>query len=172
MSVPTDTPLKYIPITKETTGVVSCGNPIELNLSKILPGNKVIITGAPGAFTPTCTEEHIPDYLKHIEDFKKKGVSKVIVLTANDPFVTSAWGKALGYTDEENYFIFASDYNAEFSKKLGGDDYGVDLSKAGLGIRTGRYVALIDDGKLTLIENEDGLGYSAISSAKTILDKL
>lgn len=167
---PTGT-LKYVPITSGNHELTSCSPPQDLDLAKEFAGKTVILTGAPGAFTPTCTEQHIPDYLAHLKDFKAKGISKVIVVTANDPFVNAAWGKALGYTDEENYFVFASDANAEYCKKLG-DNYTADFSKAGMGIRTGRFTAIIKDGNLEFLENEDSLGYTDISKAETILDKL
>lgn len=171
-TVPTDYKLAYIPNTPGSQSVVACGNPIELDLKKELAGKKVIITGTPGAFTPACTEQHIPDYLSHLKDFKAKGVSKVIVITANDPFVLSAWGKALGYVDDENYFVFASDYNAQFAKALGGDSYALDLAKAGLGTRVVRFTSIIDDGKVVFLESEGGLDFTEISAAKTVLDKL
>lgn len=170
MSFPTDIKLQYVPITKENKSVLSCTGPTQLDLSKELPGKKVVVTAAPGAFTPACTEQHIPNYLQHLNDFKAKGVDRIIVLTANDPFVNAAWGKALGNTDDSNYVIFASDINAELSKKLG-DEYAADMSKAGLGIRTGRYAAIVDDGKITYLGNEDTLGFTEISSAKTLLNK-
>ena len=168
---PTDINPKYIPYSNANDELTACANPIELDLAKVFKGNKVIVTGAPGAFTPTCTEQHIPNYLKSLEQFKAKGVSKVIVLTANDPFVLAAWGKALGYKDEENYIVFATDPLAKISKSLG-DQYIADLSGAGFGIRTNRYVAIVDNGEIKYLENEEGLGFSEISEASTILEKL
>ncbi|EGV61487.1 peroxiredoxin [Yamadazyma tenuis] len=172
-SDPTDFKLKYVPIDGSNHELTSCKPPVELDLAKeFASGKTVVVTGAPGAFTPTCTEQHIPDYLKHIKDFKAKGVDRVIVLTANDPFVNAAWGKALGYVDDENYFVFASDPEAKFSSKLGGDTYAVDMSKAGMGIRTSRYTSIIKDGSLTFLGNEDTLGFSDISAASTVLERL
>ncbi|CUM54173.1 uncharacterized protein AC631_00660 [Debaryomyces fabryi] len=168
---PTDVKLKYVPYTKGNDAVASCGNPIEFDLAKELPGKKIVLTAAPGAFTPTCTEEHIPNYLKNVEQFKSKGVDRVIVITANDPFVNAAWGKALGYKDESNYVIFASDPNAALSKELG-DNFVADLTKAGLGVRTARYTSIIKDGKVSFLESEDGLGFSEISNASTVLERL
>jgi len=168
---PTDVKLKYVPYTKSNDAVASCGNPIDFDLAKELPGKKIVLTAAPGAFTPTCTEEHIPNYLKNLEKFKGKGVDRVVVVTANDPFVNAAWGKALGSKDESNYVIFASDPNAALSKELG-DNFVADLTKAGLGIRTARYTSIIDDGKVSFLESEEGLGFSEISSASTVLERL
>lgn len=168
---PTDIKLKYVPYSTEKDSLIACGNPIDFDLAKELPGKKIVLTAAPGAFTPTCTEEHIPDYLKHLKDFKSKGIDRVVVVTANDPFVNAAWAKALGYKDESNYVVFATDPNAALSKELG-DNYVVDLSKAGFGVRTNRYTSIIDDGKVKFLENEDGGGFTKISSASTVLNKL
>lgn len=137
-------------------------------MAKELPGKTVVITAAPGAFTPTCTEQHIPGYLADVEKFKAKGVDKIIVLTANDPFVNAAWGKALGYKNEENYVIFATDPNGALSKELG-DNYLVDLSAAGFGLRTARYAIVIKDGTIVFSGHEDGGSYSDITKADELL---
>ncbi|RLV96206.1 hypothetical protein JA1_000291 [Spathaspora sp. JA1] len=162
---------KYVPYNKAHAEVISCDVPVELNLTNTFKGKKVVVTGVPGAFTPTCSEEHIPDYLKHLADFKAKGVDKIIVLSANDPFVMAAWGKALGYRDEENYIVFANDPNAAISKQLG-DNYVADLSAVGFGLRLQRYAALVVDGEIKYLGNEDELGYTEISSAKNLLDQI
>lgn len=168
---PTNVQLKYIPYTKEHDDITSCASPVIYDLKKELPGKKIVITGAPGAFTPTCTEQHIPGYLESVQKFKAKGVDKLVILTANDPFVNAAWGKALGYKDEENFIIFATDPNGELSKSLG-DNYVVDLSKAGFGLRTNRYAAIIDAGKVQFLENEDAGGFTDITKAESLLSKL
>lgn len=167
---PTNVTLKYIPYTKENAGITACANPIGLDLSKFADA-KIIVTAAPGAFTPTCTENHIPDYLKHADDFKAKGIERVIVLTANDPFVNAAWAKAIGYNDESNYFVFATDPNTELSSQLG-EDFTEDLRSAGFGLRTARYAAIVDKGKITFLQGEKELAYTDKSSAQTILERL
>lgn len=168
---PTDITPKYIPYSDKQSGVAACGAPQPLDLAKEFAGKKVVITAAPGAFTPTCTELHIPDYLKHADQFKAKGVSRVIVLTANDFFTLSAWSKVLGNKDPENYVVFATDPNVELLTKLG-PDFIADLSSAGFGTRTSRWTVLVDDGKVKFIGTENGLGFSEISSAETILSKI
>lgn len=170
-SFPTDVQLKYVPYSKAADDISACANPILFDLAKQLPGKTIVLTSAPGAFTPTCTEQHIPGYLKHVADFKLKGVDRVVILTANDPFVNAAWGKALGYKDEENYVIFASDPNAALSKELG-DEYIADLTGAGFGIRTARYAAIIKDGKTEFLQSENGGGFTDISTAENVLGRL
>lgn len=113
----------------------------------------------------------MPTYLNNIKNFKSKGVDKIIVLTDNDPFVNSAWGKALGYKDEENYVIFATDPNAALSKNLG-KEFIADMTDDGFGVRTSRYAAIIDNGVIKYLESEDGGGFTSTTNANDLLKKL
>lgn len=128
----------------------ACGIPITYDTAKEFPNKKVVIVAVPGAFTPTCTANHIPPYIQRLKELRNKGVDDVLVISANDPFVLSAWGKALHAKDE---IIFASDGNAAFSTKAGLD---LDLSKLGFGLRTGRYAIIVDHGKVKYLEKEPG----------------
>ncbi|ODV81577.1 Redoxin [Suhomyces tanzawaensis NRRL Y-17324] len=168
---PTDVKLQYVPYTKEHAEIVSSSKPVTLNLSELLPGKTVVFTSAIGAFTPPCTENHLPTYLNNVSKFKKKGVDRIVVLTINDPFVNSAWSKALGYKDEENYVIFATDPKAELSGKLG-DNFVADLSSEGLGTRSSRYAAIVDDGHIVYLESEDGGAFTERSHASSLLERL
>lgn len=109
--------------------------------------------------------------MNNIQKFKSKGVDQIIVLTDNDPFVNSAWGKALGYKDEENYVIFATDPNAELSKSLG-EDFIADMTKDGFGVRTSRYAAIVDNGIIKFLESENGTGFSSTTNANDLLEKI
>lgn len=124
-----------------------------------------MIVAVPGAFTPTCTANHIPPFIERISELKAKGVDQVIVISANDPFVLSAWGKALGAKDK---VIFAADGNAAFSTKIGRT---LDLSKVGFGTRTARYAIIVDHNKVTYIEQEAGSDVS-VSGLDAILAAL
>ncbi|ODQ68418.1 Redoxin [Nadsonia fulvescens var. elongata DSM 6958] len=162
------TVFSYVPYAAESTGVTACGNPIPYDTSKKFQGKKVVIVAVPGAFTPTCTANHIPPYLSQVEKFKAAGVDQVIVLSANDPFVNNAWGKALNGIKEDNFVIFASDPNAKFSQSI---DRSLDLTDKGLGIRTSRYAIVVDNNKVVYNEQEPGSDVS-VSSAETVLSKL
>lgn len=168
---PTDVKAKYVPYDNEHSEILKAGAPKPLDLQEELKDGTVIITAIPGAYTPTCSLKHIPDYIKNVEEFKKKGVKRVIVLAVNDPFVLSAFGKSVGYKDEENFVIFATDPEGQISSKLG-DDYVLDLSSAGLGKRLQRYAAVVKDGEVVYLANEDGGDFTDISSAETLLRKL
>lgn len=148
----------HIPIelsaAKDQLNPLACAIPTGLKLDKVLAelsqsdALKVLIVAVPGAFTPTCTENHIPPYLNSLPKLKENKVGAVIFTSANDAFVLNAWGKllileaTLGSGDFPKVF-FASDPNAEFSQK---HNLSVDVTSKGMGIRTARY-ALIVDGK-------------------------
>ncbi|CAH6723794.1 peroxiredoxin Ahp1p [[Candida] jaroonii] len=168
---PTEGNLKWVPITKENKDILSCPFPTGFDLKKVLKDKTVAITAIPICFSPICSGPHVPGFLKHLEDLKSKGVDKVIVLSANDPFVMSAWGKALGYTDDENYFMFVSDIDGKLSAQLG-EDFILDMSAQGFGQRLSRYSALVKDGEIIYLGNEKGPEFTELSSVETILEKL
>lgn len=76
--------------------MLSCGAPSNLQTHKAFANKKVVIVSVPGAFTPTCTETHAPAYVAHSKELRAKGVDEILIIAANDFFVMSAWGKALG----------------------------------------------------------------------------
>lgn len=144
------TKFNYVPETPELNDVAACGIPQPFDTDKELKGKKVVFVSVPGAFTPTCTANHIPPYIENVDKLKAKGVDKVVVISANDPFVLSAWGRALK-APKDNFVIFASDGNAAFSKSIG---QSVDLAAVGFGERSARYAIIVDDGKVTYNEQE------------------
>lgn len=174
---------KYVPIELETLNQddgLSCGRPLGLGLDSLLEKNKggnVLFVAVPGAFTPTCTENHIPPILEHLKELKsKKNITTAVFLSANDPFVINAWGKLLlkqqkiSSSNDLPKIIFASDPNAAFSQKNG---LSLDLTDAGLGVRTNRYALIVNADSKTVsyfgVESEPGVtvsGYDGISSAK------
>ena len=166
-SFPSGVKFTYIPYKPETEGITACGIPIVYDTDKEFPNKKVVIVSVPGAFTPTCTANHIPPYIQKISELKSKGVDQVIVLSANDPFVQAAWGKALGgYASHE--IIFASDGNAAFSKAIG---HSVDLTSKGFGVRTARYAIIVDHGKVSYLEQEPSSDVT-VSGVEAILAHL
>ncbi|KAG7291820.1 hypothetical protein NEMBOFW57_001841 [Staphylotrichum longicolle] len=121
---------------------------------------KVVLVAVPGAFTPTCQEQHITSYLANLDQLKAKGVDAVIFIAYNDAFVMSAWGKANGVKDES--ILFMSDANAEFSRSIGWTN----------GERTGRYAIVVDHGKVVYAEADTTRGSIAHSGAEGVLAKL
>ena len=125
---------------------------------------KTILVGVPGAFTPTCSDDHVPGYQKLATQFFKKQIDKIYVVSTNDPFIMKSWGDSLKFSD----LSFISDGNGEFRDKSGLE---IDLSSVGLGKRLSRFAMLIEDGIIRKIFNENGPGLE-ISKAENVLNSI
>jgi len=118
-------------------------------------------------FTPTCHLKHLPSFIDSADDFKKKqGVERVVCIAVNDPFVLAAWEEKSGGKEK---VLFLSDCNAEFTKKIGMD---FDGSGFGLGTRSKRYSALVEDGVVKILNVEASPGIAEASTASKILKSL
>ncbi|MGH8974850.1 MAG: peroxiredoxin [Acidimicrobiia bacterium] len=133
--------------------------------SEVLGTGRVVLVGVPGAFTPTCSDHHLPGFVLRAEDLTAKGVDTIAGVAVNDAFVMGAWGKASG---AEGKVIMLADGNGEFTAEMG---LPFDLSEIGLGTRSRRYAAIIDDGVVTDIAVEEGRGVD-VSSVESVLAKL
>jgi glutaredoxin/glutathione-dependent peroxiredoxin len=133
---------------------------------EVFGGKKVVLFAVPGAFTPTCHLKHLPGFIESAGDFKQHGVDSVVCIAVNDPFVLAAWAEKSGGKDK---VLFLSDGNAEFTKKAGMD---FDGSGVGLGTRSKRYAALVEDGVVKALNVEDSPGVAVESTAAKILDRL
>ncbi len=134
--------------------------------SEIFKGKKVVLFGVPGAFTPTCNNNHLPGFLKNAEAFKSKGVDTIAVTGVNDVFVFDAWKKATGAGSK---IEFLSDGNGEFVKAI---DLALDASGVGLGTRSKRYAMLVEDGVVKKLNIEDAPGKAETSSADSLLQQM
>ena len=128
-------------------------------------GRKVALFSVPGAFTPTCSAQHVPSYVENSEALKGKGVSAVACVSVNDAFVMKAWGEAHG--TGENVLMLA-DGNADLAKALGLE---FDGSAIGFGIRSQRYALVANDGVVEALAVEAPMKFE-VSSAEAILEKL
>jgi peroxiredoxin len=137
-----------------------------LTTAEVFGGKRVVLIAVPGAFTPTCHLKHLPGFIESAGDFKKRGIDTVACVAVNDPFVLGAWEEASG---GKGKVLFLSDGNAEFTKKIGMD---FDGSGVGLGIRSKRYAALVDDGVIEALNVEDSPGVADVSTAAKILEQL
>lgn len=178
---PANTELKYIPIELESLkdqDPLACSTPLPLSIDKLVAkhqnetAHNILAVSVPGAFTPTCTANHIPPFLQNLAKLKaEKDIGVLIVLSANDAFVLNAWGKLLLQKIELNgvekfpKVIFASDPSAKFSQE---NDLFVDASANGMGIRTARYALVIDaaTGKVSYLgrETEKGVNVSGVDA--------
>ena len=144
--------------------VLEGGEPIKKSIEEYTKGKKVIIFGLPGAYTSVCSAKHLPGYVKNIDAFKSKGIDHVICMSVNDPFVMSAWGKEHNVGDK---IVMAGDPFLTFTKSIGAD---VDKSARGLGIRSNRYTILVENGKVTKLQEEEDTGACEISAAENFLN--
>jgi glutaredoxin/glutathione-dependent peroxiredoxin len=133
--------------------------------AELLGHGTVVLFGVPGAFTPTCSDHHLPGFVLRAEDLRSKGVDSVACVSVTDAFVMKAWGEAQAVGDS---VIMIADGSAQFTKALGLD---VDLTGGGLGLRSKRYAAVIRDGIVTNLAVEETLGLE-VSSADAVLATL
>ena len=120
----------------------------EISTNEILNKGKVILFGLPGAFTPTCSNKHLPSFLQSKEQLKKKNIEKVFCISVNDPFVMEAWGKSFNLN---NQLILLADVRGDFTKSIG-----ADFNWRGWGIRSKRYTMFLDNGVIKKIVEEEG----------------
>jgi peroxiredoxin len=131
--------------------------------SELFGGKKIALFAVPGAFTPTCHNNHLPGFLDNLEALKAKGVDEVICTAVNDIFVLTAWAKATGADGKIN---FISDGSAVFAKAIGLDN---DSSAANMGIRSKRYAMLVEDGVVKALNVEPAPGKADVSGAPALL---
>jgi peroxiredoxin len=141
------------------------GAPQTVKTGEVLGKGKVVLFAVPGAFTPGCSKIHLPGYVQHGDELKAKGVSTIACIAVNDPWVMQAWADAQGASGK---IVMLADGNAEFTKAMG---LSADLSVAGLGMRSQRYAAVIDDGVITELEVEPSPGVS-VSACEAMLAKV
>jgi|TARA_Y200000002_G_scaffold380814_1_gene393223 peroxiredoxin len=139
--------------------------PKPVSMAEISSGKKVVLFAVPGAFTPTCSVQHLPGFLEKNSDLKEKGVDVIACVSVNDPFVMKAWGEDRSVGDD---VMMLSDGNGEFTAAIGLE---MDGSGFGLGTRSQRYAMIIDDGVVSALNVEPGPGLD-VSSAETILGQL
>lgn len=145
---------------------ITANGPAEMDSNALFSGKKVVLFAVPGAFTPTCNTSHLPGFVKHADAIKAKGIDTIAVVAVNDVHVMSAWKEASGAGDA---VLFLSDGSAVFTKAA---DMVMDGTAFGMGIRSLRYVAVVDDGKVTHIAVEDTPGQATASGADALLAML
>ena len=143
--------------------ILENGEPVKKNIENFLKNKKTVIFGLPGAYTSVCSAKHLPGYVKNSEKYKEKGIDQIICMSVNDPFVMNAWGKENNVGDK---IIMMGDPFLNFTKAIGAE---VDKSGRGLGIRSNRYTMLVDNLKITKIQEEKDTGSCEISAAENFL---
>lgn len=136
--------------------------PNAVDAHKAAAGKTIAVFALPGAFTPTCSAEHVPGFVEHAADFKSAGVDEIWCLSVNDAFVMGAWARDQKTGDKVRML---ADGSADFAKATG---LTLDLTGRGMGLRSNRYSMLIKDGVVKAL-NVEAPGKFEVSDAATLL---
>jgi glutaredoxin/glutathione-dependent peroxiredoxin len=150
-------------IENETPGCTI--GPNTFKVAELAKGKRVVIFGVPGAFTPTCSEKHLPGFIANADKIKAKKVDEIWCLAVNDEFVMGAWGKERKAAGSVRMM---ADGSATYTKALGLD---TDQTARGRGVRSRRYSMLVEDGVVKILNVEEP-GKFEVSDAETMLGQL
>jgi peroxiredoxin len=140
------------------------GKPGPVTTSDLFDGKKTVVFALPGAYTPTCSQAHLPGYVVNADAIKAKGVDSIVCISVNDAFVMDSWGADKNAEE----ILMVGDGNGEFTAALGLE---MDGSGFGMGTRSQRYAMIVDDGTVTKLAVEDP-GQFEVSKAESILEAL
>ena len=139
--------------------------PKKITTDELFNGKTVVLFSVPGAFTPTCDAKHLPGFIEHADEIKKKGVDTIACTAVNDVFVMNAWGKLAGVGDK---ILMLADGNAEYAKALGLE---LDATGYGMGLRGQRFAVIVKNGVATHL-NVEAPGEFKVSAADFVLKQL
>ncbi|WP_421853025.1 peroxiredoxin [Oricola sp.] len=140
--------------------------PEDVDSDTVFAGRNVVVFGLPGAYTPTCSLNHLPGFVENRDIILANGVDEIVCVSVNDHFVMKAWAEATGAAGA---ITFIADWDAGFTRAIGMD---IDLSMGGLGVRSQRYSMLVEDGVVKLVNLEDSPGEAVVSGAARILEQI
>lgn len=139
--------------------------PVAVRTGDVLGKGKVVLFAVPGAFTPGCSRIHLPGFVQQAQDVTNKGVDTIACIAVNDAFVMDAWGKDQHVGDS---IVMLADGNGAFTEAMG---LVMDGTAIGLGMRSKRYAAIIDNGVITSLDVESKPGVD-VSSCAAVLTRL
>jgi peroxiredoxin len=142
--------------------IMGANGPEPKTTSEVFSGKKVALFAVPGAYTPTCNNQHMPGFVSRVDELKAKGIDAIACTAVNDVFVLTNWAKDTGATGK---IEMLADGSGDFAKAIGLD---IDLSNFGLGLRSKRYAMLVDDGVVKVLNVEDSPPVADKSSAETL----
>ena len=145
--------------------VMRDGEAVNLSAAELFADKRVVFVSVPGAFTPTCSMQHLPGLVEHADAIKAKGVDTIACIAVNDVFVMSAWARHLGTGDR---IVMLADGNGDYTRALGLE---LDGRKIGLGMRGQRFVVIADDGVVTHLAVEEPACFD-VTRAESILEML
>jgi peroxiredoxin len=143
-------------------GIMDANGPNSLSTDEMFSGKKVILVSVPGAFTPTCSMNHLPGYVDLADELLAKGVDTIACMAVNDVFVMSAWGKDREVGDK---VLMLADGNGDYSRALGLE---LDATGFGMGMRGQRFAIVVDDGVATHVAVEEPAKFE-VSKAEALL---
>ncbi len=147
-----------------TLHTIRDGAPAAVTTGELFSGKKVVLFAVPGAYTPTCSEQHLPGFVANAAAIRGRGVDDIVCVAVNDAFVMGAWGQERGAGD----ITMVGDGNGDFTRALGLE---MDGRGFGLGTRSQRYAMVVEDGTVTKLAVE-GPGQFEVSKAEAILEAL
>ena len=148
-----------------TLQIPTAEGPKPAQTGELLGHGKVVLFGVPGAFTPTCSDYHLPGFVLRAEELHAKGADRIACVSVNDPFVMHAWGED---QKVDSSVVMLADGNGELAEAMG---LTMDGTGFGLGTRTQRFAAILEDGVVTWLAVEPGPGLK-VSSAEEVLAAL
>jgi peroxiredoxin len=148
-----------------TFGEMTDNGPSAVTTDELFAGKKVVLFAVPGAFTPTCSAQHVPGFLANVDAIDAKGVDAIACMSVNDVFVMAAWGRELGVGDN---IRMLADGNGDYATALGLDS---DSRPFNMGIRSRRFAMVVDDGIVKSIAVDEP-GQFEITSAESVLAQL
>ena len=137
----------------------------DISTTELFRGKKAVLFAVPGAFTPTCSDYHLPGFIDHADEIRAKGVDLIACVAVNDHFVMGSWAKAKETGDK---ILMLADGNGDLARALGLES---DARPWGLGFRSRRYAAILDDGVIRQLK-VDQPGRLEISTAEEVLKAL
>ncbi len=147
-----------------TMHILRDGRVTPVTTNDLFAGKKVVLFSVPGAYTPVCSNAHLPGYVVNADAIKAKGVDSIICMAVNDAFVMDSWGR----DKNAEQLLMVGDGNGDFTAAL---DLWFDHSRSGLGNRSQRFAMIVDDGTVTKLSIETG-GQLDVSKAEAILEAL
>ncbi|MEO1581729.1 MAG: peroxiredoxin [Pseudomonadota bacterium] len=146
-------------------GIMTGNGPSGLSAEALFTGKKVVLISVPGAFTPTCSMNHLPGFVENAQAFKNKGVDTIACMAVNDVFVMDAWGKDRSAGDD---VIMLADGNGEYTRALGLE---LDATGFGMGMRGQRFAIVVENNVATHVAVE-APGDFKVSAAEAVLEAL
>lgn len=146
---------------------IGANGPETVELGALAQGRKLVIFSLPGAYTGTCTNAHVPSFIKTKDDFAAKGVDEIICVAVNDPFVMDSWSRHTGA--DKAGITFLADSEGAFTKAMG-----MEFTAAAVGLigRSKRYAAVVDNGTVTVLAAEENPGVCTVSCGEAVLEKV